>query len=66
MSDQEKLVRDKVPELIRAHGQVLRVREVQGDEYRRLLAAKLLEEAREFTESGVFARGYAWSGNQEA
>lgn len=47
----EKLVRDKIPEIIRAHGGNPVVRTVGPAEYRDLLRAKLSEEVQEFLES---------------
>ncbi|GAA4624473.1 hypothetical protein GCM10023196_024750 [Actinoallomurus vinaceus] len=49
----EKLVRDRVPELIRAAGRVPEVRVAGDGEYRMLLHAKLYEEVGEFAESGA-------------
>lgn len=42
-----KLVRDRIPEIIRRHGLTPVVRQADPAEYRSLLHAKLLEEARE-------------------
>lgn len=42
-----KLVRDKIPELIRADGKPVRTRIVQGEEFTRALLRKLIEEAEE-------------------
>jgi predicted house-cleaning noncanonical NTP pyrophosphatase (MazG superfamily) len=42
-----KLVRDRIPELAGAGGQLVAFREATGAEYGRLLRAKLLEEAAE-------------------
>ncbi|WP_460351343.1 hypothetical protein [Actinoallomurus acanthiterrae] len=49
----EKLVRDRVPELIRAAGRVPEVRVAGDGEHRMLLRAKLYEEVGEFAESGA-------------
>lgn len=46
-----KLVRDKIPEVIRANGEVPSTRVAERAEYRRLLAAKLSEEVLEFIAS---------------
>jgi predicted house-cleaning noncanonical NTP pyrophosphatase (MazG superfamily) len=46
--DQPKLVRDRIPEIIRLHGQTPIVRPAARDEYGRLLRAKLVEEVDEF------------------
>jgi predicted house-cleaning noncanonical NTP pyrophosphatase (MazG superfamily) len=48
---QEKLVRDKIPEIIRASGLKPLVRTANGEEYRNLLRAKLTEEVQEFLDS---------------
>jgi len=42
-----KLVRDKIPEIIRKDGGVPHVRVMEPDEYRRELCYKLIEEAEE-------------------
>ena len=42
-----KLVRDKIPEIIRAKGQIPNVRVMEADEYRRELLYKLIEESEE-------------------
>lgn len=44
----EKLVRDRIPQIIRAAGKRPIVRIAQPAEYRRLLRAKLVEEVEEF------------------
>jgi predicted house-cleaning noncanonical NTP pyrophosphatase (MazG superfamily) len=49
----EKLVRDRIPQLIRAEGGVPRVRVAGTAEYRALLRAKLTEEVEEFLAAGV-------------
>lgn len=46
-----KLVRDKIPDIIEAGGARAIVRTVTGEEYLRCLEAKLDEEAREFHEA---------------
>jgi predicted house-cleaning noncanonical NTP pyrophosphatase (MazG superfamily) len=48
---QSKLVRDKIPEIIRANGEVPSTRVAQGAEYQSLLLAKLSEEVLEFIAS---------------
>ncbi|MCO6009792.1 nucleoside triphosphate pyrophosphohydrolase [Actinoallomurus purpureus] len=48
----EKLVRDRVPDLIRAGGGTPEVRVAEDGEYLMLLRAKLYEEVGEFAESG--------------
>ena len=48
----EKLVRDKIPEIIREKGNSPKVRIATGDELDTFLRAKLVEEATEFLESG--------------
>jgi predicted house-cleaning noncanonical NTP pyrophosphatase (MazG superfamily) len=48
---QEKLVRDGIPEIIRASGGRPVIRTVGADEYRELLRAKLSEEVQEFLDS---------------
>ena len=47
-----KLVRDKIPSIIRASGQEPIVRVATAEEYGTLLRDKLLEEVREFLASG--------------
>ncbi|WP_232688249.1 nucleoside triphosphate pyrophosphohydrolase [Halobacterium zhouii] len=47
----DKLVRDRIPEVVREDGETPVVREVSGEEYRDYLAAKLVEEAEEYAES---------------
>jgi predicted house-cleaning noncanonical NTP pyrophosphatase (MazG superfamily) len=48
----DKLVRDKIPDIIRAKGEVPSIRTVVGtEEYQRLLFAKLSEEVLEFIAS---------------
>jgi predicted house-cleaning noncanonical NTP pyrophosphatase (MazG superfamily) len=42
-----KLVRDRIPEIIEADGHYAVTRVVEGQEYREVLLAKLVEEARE-------------------
>lgn len=47
----DKLVRDGVPEEIRADDETPITREVDGEEYRERLAEKLVEEAEEYAET---------------
>lgn len=47
-----KLVRDKIPEIIREAGGSPNVRELDDTAYREALREKLLEETREFLDSG--------------
>ena len=42
-----KLVRDRVPELIRARGAQCLTKQLEGPKYRRAIAKKLVEEAKE-------------------
>ncbi|MGH3715181.1 MAG: nucleoside triphosphate pyrophosphohydrolase [Micromonosporaceae bacterium] len=46
-----KLVRDRIPELIRAEGGEPQTRTAHGEEYPALLRLKLLEEVQEFLDS---------------
>lgn len=47
-----KLVRDKIPEIIRAQGEIPHVRVLDGKEYTRFLGQKLCEEVEEFRQEG--------------
>ncbi|MGH3655704.1 MAG: nucleoside triphosphate pyrophosphohydrolase [Micromonosporaceae bacterium] len=47
-----KLVRDRIPELMKADGESPQTRIAQGEEYPALLRLKLLEEVQEFLDSG--------------
>ncbi len=47
-----KLVRDRIPEIIEKTGKTATIRIAEDDEYRTLLQQKLLEEVNEFLESG--------------
>ena len=54
MIKHNKLVRDKIPEIIRSHGDVPIVRTIEDDaEYLASLTDKLVEEAREVQETPV-------------
>lgn len=46
-----KLVRDKIPDIIRANGQVPQTRILESPEYLKTLIEKLKEEATEFAEN---------------
>lgn len=46
-----KLVRDRIPEIIMRAGKKPIFRRVQGEELRKYASAKILEEAKEFTKS---------------
>jgi predicted house-cleaning noncanonical NTP pyrophosphatase (MazG superfamily) len=48
----EKLVRDKIPDLIRESGQSPKVRVAKPEELDMLLRQKIVEEAKEFLNSG--------------
>ena len=48
----EKLVRDRIPEIIRQNGGYPQVRSVTGSELDRLIRAKIVEEAKELLSSG--------------
>lgn len=47
-----KLVRDRIPDIIAANGKACRTRQADGAEYRRLLEKKCAEEWQEYLESG--------------
>jgi predicted house-cleaning noncanonical NTP pyrophosphatase (MazG superfamily) len=47
-----KLVRDRIPEIIMRAGQKPIFRRVQGEELKQYAGAKILEEAKEFAQSG--------------
>jgi len=49
-----KLVRDKIPAIIRAAGKKPVVLDLNNEDYKRALALKLCEEAAEFERSGSF------------
>ena len=50
MKEYNKLVRDKIPEIIRADGKECEVRVAEGKEKYELLEKKLMEEVNEFLE----------------
>ncbi|TWD82019.1 putative house-cleaning noncanonical NTP pyrophosphatase (MazG superfamily) [Kribbella amoyensis] len=52
MTSDGKLVRDRIPEIVRAHGEEPNTYQAGPDEYRRRLRAKLTEEVGEFLEAG--------------
>lgn len=47
-----KLIRDRIPEIIAADGKTCRTRQADGAEYRGLLEKKCMEEWQEYLESG--------------
>ncbi len=53
MTQYNKLVRDKIPEILDAKGVSYERHTATEDEYRTALIAKLLEETAEFEEAGV-------------
>lgn len=53
MSKYQKLVRDKIPEIIRENGEVPVTKELKGEQYKQALMDKLLEEASEVVEAGI-------------
>ena len=50
MKEYNKLVRDKIPEIIRADGKECEIRVAEGKEKYELLEKKLMEEVNEFLE----------------
>ena len=52
----EKLVRDRIPEIIEASGQTCTTRILQGDEYLQALLTKLVEEAQETRQAAADQR----------
>jgi len=52
MSDLPKLVRDKIPEIIREDNKQPETRKVSNEEAEKWLREKVLEEAKEFAEEG--------------
>ena len=76
----EKLVRDNIPRIIEAQGEVPVIRVLDDEEYIRLLDVKLREEMEEYLEDGsmeemadlievaraiVAARGFTWEDVEE-
>ena len=53
MTDLPKLIRDKIPEIIRESGDRPVTREVSDEEIEKWLRKKVLEEAKEFEEDGA-------------
>ncbi|CAB1128314.1 conserved protein of unknown function [Candidatus Hydrogenisulfobacillus filiaventi] len=53
MTVYNKLVRDRIPDIIAAAGGRCEVRELPPEEYRRALSDKLLEEAQEYRTDGT-------------
>ena len=47
-----KLVRDRIPEIIEKAGKIPHWRKIEGEEYKKALDLKLLEEVGEYLESG--------------
>ncbi|MEY7849266.1 hypothetical protein AB7C87_08715 [Natrarchaeobius sp. A-rgal3] len=54
MPEYDKLVRDRIPEIIEANDQRPETHVADGEEYADRLAAKLREESQEFADSGEF------------
>lgn len=52
-----KLVRDKIPSIIRANGELPNTRPMNTDEYRRELLYALIEEAEEVRQAGYDSSG---------
>lgn len=50
-AEYDKLVRDRIPAMIEEDGETPVTRRVEGEEYDGYLAAKLLEEAREYRDA---------------
>jgi predicted house-cleaning noncanonical NTP pyrophosphatase (MazG superfamily) len=48
----DKLIRDRIPEIIEAEGKQYRVETMPDDQYRRALLEKLVEEAQEAAQAG--------------
>ena len=49
-----KLVRDKIPEIIESEGKIATVRKAEDKEYKLILQEKLVEEVNEFLENGNY------------
>lgn len=49
--EHNKLVRDAIPEIISANSETAQIRTIAGEEYKKALLAKLVEEAEELLES---------------
>ena len=47
-----KLIRDRIPEIVQAKGEVIHTRVANNEEYTTALRQKLIEEAKEFAEKG--------------
>ena len=52
MTEYDKLVRDRIPEIIRENDETPVAHEVEGEAYARRLREKLVEEAREYAAEG--------------
>lgn len=52
IKEYQKLVRDKIPEIIRSSGKFCETRVLSDEEFAEALKAKLVEEANEFAQSG--------------
>jgi len=52
MKKYDKLIRDKIPEIIESDGKEYEIEKMDDDEYRKYLQDKLLEETEEYIESG--------------
>ncbi|QLG60653.1 nucleoside triphosphate pyrophosphohydrolase [Halorarum salinum] len=50
-TEYDKLIRDRIPEVIESNGETAVTRRVEGEEYGDYLAEKLVEEASEFREA---------------
>ena len=52
MKEYDKLIRDKIPEIITADGKEYEIEVMEDDEYKKYLDKKLKEEVEEYLESG--------------
>jgi predicted house-cleaning noncanonical NTP pyrophosphatase (MazG superfamily) len=52
VTEYDKLVRDRIPEIVRENDEIPVTHVAEGEEYRTRLREKLCEEAEEFRESG--------------